>query len=178
MDDKNFKYLSQENFNPDAYIGKYPKQQLDYNSKVTKADTQLNLNERLNDAYSDLEKLKRAVEDIKTTRGNLQTNFEREKLSGRINMENEDFKRIQAQNPYSRSGEMRMRQNQTENIVDVRTAKEENFKMNMNNYKTPNRNDTEGRSNIQTATLNKATSKRKTDEIINNFKEILKESEK
>ena len=178
MDDKNFKYLSQENFNPEAYLGKYPKQQLDYNSKVTKADTQLNLNERLNDAYSDLEKLKRAVEDIKTTRGNLQTNFEREKLSGRINMENEDLKRIQALNPYSRSGEMRMRQVQTENTVDVRTAKEENFKLNMNNYKTPNRNDTESRSNIPTATLNKATSKRKTDEIINNFKEILKESEK
>jgi hypothetical protein len=178
MDDKNFKYLSQENFNPEALIGKYPKQQIDYNSKVTKSDSQLNLNERLNDAYSDLEKLKRAVEDIKTTKGNLQSNFERERLSGRVIMENEDFKRIQAQNPYTRSGEMRMRQIQTENIGDVRITKEDNFKMNMNNYKTPNRNESESRSNIPTPSLNKATSKRKTDEIINNFKDILKESEK
>jgi hypothetical protein len=179
MEDKKLKYFNQDILQTDPYYSRYLNNNIDIPSKILKTESNVNLNEKLNDAYTDLEKLKRAVDEIKTSKGNMQINLDRDKASTRLMSESEDiFKKSNLQNFNSK--EMRLRQIQTESANDYRPQREDNIGNNYQNFKTPNRHDniSSSKSNFLTPMVPKSSTKQKADDIITNFKEILKESER
>ena len=179
MEDKKLKYFNQDFFPTDPYYSRYSNINIDLPSKNLKTESNVNLNEKLNDAYSDLEKLKRAVDEIKTSKGSIQINMERDRASTRLMSDSEDIlKKINLQNLHSK--ETRLRQIETESANDYRPQKDDNIVNNYQNFKTPNRHDniSSSKSNFLTPVVPKSSIKKKADDIITNFKEILKESER
>jgi hypothetical protein len=149
-----------------------------------------NLKNRLEDAYLDLENLKRAIHDIKSSNENIRTNLNlRQNTSTHgsiLNTENTDPGYFNDEIYSTRNAQSG---NLSHLLKTPSTRDINNFNVNNNNnlrslYKRPSyqnldrSNHTSNMSSPVRLGPNNETRKKSVSDVINNFKEVLKESEK